>query len=93
MEKEGIRYKPIQGKVSCAHCGDICSEGNVVSGSISFCCSGCKMVYDLINNNNLCDYYSISDKPGVSQKSAVREGKFDFLEDSTIQQQLISFSN
>lgn len=58
-----------------------------------FCCSGCKMVYELLNQNELCTYYDLNENPGVAQKTAVREDKFEFLDDAAIVQQLISFTD
>jgi Cu+-exporting ATPase len=41
----------------------------------------------------LCDYYNLNDQPGANLKNPVRENKFLFLEDDTIQQKLISFTD
>lgn len=58
-----------------------------------FCCSGCKMVYELLNQNELCAYYDLNENPGVAQKTTIREDKFEFLDDAAIIQQLISFTD
>ena len=91
MKAEILENKKQKEDCTCTHCGEKCREGEIVSGNQSFCCTGCRTVYDIINSNNLCAYYSISDKPGVTQKFEVKEGKFDFLDNSQIQQQLITF--
>lgn len=49
------------------------------------------MVYEILNDSGLCDYYTISKNPGNSRKIAVRKDKFSFLNDEKIQQSLISF--
>jgi len=51
------------------------------------------MVYQIINQNNLCDYYTLNENPGLNQRIFVRKDKFNFLDDKTIQQQLIGFQN
>lgn len=51
------------------------------------------MVYELLNQNELCTYYDLNENPGVAQKTAVREDKFEFLDDAAIVQQLISFTD
>ena len=51
------------------------------------------MVYQVINQNGLCNYYDLNDNPGINQRIVVRRDKFAFLEDSKIQQQLISFKD
>jgi len=49
------------------------------------------MVYEILQQHALCDYYSFNENPGTSQRVAVRKEKFAFLEDVQVQQQLISF--
>jgi P-type Cu+ transporter len=91
MEAEKSKFTYLKEESSCTHCGEKCRSGEIVSGEHSFCCSGCRTVYDIINQNNLCAYYSISDKPGVTQKDEFKKGKFDFLENQQVQAKLISF--
>lgn len=80
-------------KLSCFHCGDDCGNHPVKAHEKNFCCQGCRMVYEILNQNDLCDYYAISQNPGIAQKHAVREGKFVFLDDEKIAQSLISFKD
>ena len=51
------------------------------------------MVFQILNQNELCDYYNLNEKPGISQRVRVRKDKFAFLDDEKIQVQLISFRN
>lgn len=83
----------IDRELSCYHCGEDCSQGTVVSGDKHFCCEGCKMVFQLLNRQGLCDYYLLNRQPGISQKAGIRKDKFAFLDDSGIQKELISFAN
>src|SRR5690242_12906970 len=78
---------------ACYHCGDECLTSKIALSDKVFCCSGCKMVYELLNQNELCTYYDLNENPGVAQKTAVREDKFEFLDDAAIAQQLISFTD
>ena len=93
MAPEASSFKFVREEVYCAHCGEKCKEEKIESGQQTFCCTGCRSVYDLINKNNLCEYYSLTEKPGISQKEGIREGKFDFLDDKGVQQKLIVFQN
>ncbi|THU30799.1 HAD family hydrolase [Niastella caeni] len=77
----------------CFHCGEACTIATITAENKHFCCEGCKMVYQLLNKHGLCDYYSLNENPGLTQRIPVRKDKFAFLEDAAIQQQLISFSN
>ncbi|MFI5130950.1 MAG: heavy metal translocating P-type ATPase [Chitinophagales bacterium] len=80
-------------KLQCFHCGEDCISGKINLEEKIFCCEGCKMVYQIINQNNLCDYYSLNDKPGINQRIAAKKDKFAFLDDKNIQAKLINFYN
>ena len=83
----------IEKKISCYHCGEICVTNKIRSEDKIFCCEGCKIVYQILNQYDLCEYYNLNDKPGINQKISVRKDKFAFLDDSVIQSKLISFRN
>lgn len=51
------------------------------------------MVYGILNDSGLCDYYELSNNPGNNQKIKVREGKFAFLDDDTIASPLITYQD
>jgi Cu+-exporting ATPase len=82
-----------QQKTACYHCGEDCVNDKIFFDDKQFCCDGCKMVYQLLNQNGLCNYYDLNNNPGISQRISVRKDKFAFLDDEKIRQQLISFSN
>jgi P-type Cu+ transporter len=78
-------------KTTCYHCGEDCDD-DIILGNKPFCCEGCKMVYEIINHNGLCNYYNIENNPGITQKIKVREGKFAFLDNAEIELKLLQFS-
>ena len=80
-------------KKQCYHCGELCPNDKIIVQEKKFCCEGCKMVFQILNQNELCDYYNLNEKPGISQRVRVRKDKFAFLDDEKIQVQLISFRN
>ena len=80
-------------RVQCYHCGEDCLSDKIRFDEKLFCCEGCKMVFQLINQNDLCDYYDLNKNPGINQRITVRKDKFAFLEDAKIQHQLISFKD
>ncbi|MFM2358120.1 MAG: hypothetical protein RLY16_112, partial [Bacteroidota bacterium] len=57
----------------------------------AFCCQGCKQVYLLLNNNNLCSYYDLDKNPGVKAKGKFNDGRFAYLEDEATAQKLHQF--
>ncbi len=83
----------VQNTIQCFHCGEDCGNHPIHAYEKDFCCDGCKMVYGILNQNGMCDYYTINSMPGTNQKSRARENKFSFLDDEKIQNGLISFKN
>jgi P-type Cu+ transporter len=77
----------------CYHCGEDCVDSTIYFDKKEFCCEGCKTVYDLLSENNLCEYYDLNSKPGTSLKTGARQNKFDYLDDPQVQQQIIRFSD
>ncbi len=78
--------------ILCDHCGDMCSGNGITLEEKVFCCEGCKSVYLILNEYNLCTYYSLNDRPGKSQKNNIRRDKYAFLDDPEIAQKLIQFT-
>lgn len=77
----------------CYHCGDDCEHLSISIEEKYFCCEGCKLVYEILNEKNLCDYYSLNEKPGIKQSGIFAKNKFEFLEDEKLQSQLIDFKD
>jgi len=82
-----------QKKTSCYHCGEDCTDEKISSSTKTFCCEGCKMVFEILNKNDLCEYYDLDKNPGLSQKIKVRAGKFAILDNPEICNKLIHFSD
>jgi Cu+-exporting ATPase len=80
-------------RIVCYHCGDECSDSPIVLEDKHFCCHGCKTVYEILQDNNLCSYYDLNQHAGVSLKAANFHGKFDYLADEKIQAQLLDFQS
>ncbi len=83
----------INSKITCYHCGETVGKSPVHAHEKDFCCEGCRMVYEILNDNGLCNYYDLEKHPGLSQKIKVRHNKFAFLDDLAIAQSLITFKN
>ncbi|WP_161887987.1 heavy metal translocating P-type ATPase [Pontibacter russatus] len=78
---------------NCYHCGDACVEELVFAHDKAFCCTGCKAVYELLEENNLCTYYNLEENPGITGKKQASESRFAYLDDTGVETQLISFRN
>lgn len=90
MPNPTVKHEPV---VICYHCGEDCTDQPIMAQDKAFCCDGCKMVFEILNQTGMCDYYELSNNPGTSQKIRVREDKFAFLDDTKIQASLLSFTN
>lgn len=82
----------IDKKILCYHCGEECSDESIKINDKIFCCNGCKTVYELLDSNNLCTYYSIDENPGISKKNNVKKN-YDFLDDLDLKERLIDFTD
>ena len=91
--KHLIMKENIVQQTTCFHCGEDCTQTVIEANNKAFCCAGCKMVYEILNQNGLCDYYEISKNPGASRRMPLRKEKFQFLDDEKIRQSLVSFTS
>ncbi len=78
--------------VECYHCGEICETTVIPFDNKPFCCEGCKTVYEILSSNNLCEYYSIDNNPGIKNDKGFEE-QFAYLENNDIQKQLLTFTD
>lgn len=78
---------------TCYHCGDEITGQALLLDDKSFCCDGCKMVYNILQENNLCNYYTIEQTPGNNLKNTIQESKYAFLDLPEIQEQVLDFSD
>ncbi|MBK7408464.1 MAG: heavy metal translocating P-type ATPase metal-binding domain-containing protein [Saprospirales bacterium] len=78
--------------VPCYHCGEPCEGSNIALEDKIFCCEGCKMVYEILNEHDLCRYYQIDDNAGISLKGRSQE-HYAYLDDPDIREKLIDYSN
>ncbi|KAF0151904.1 MAG: Cation transport ATPase [Ignavibacteria bacterium] len=92
MEQKELLERLVETKENCYHCGDECPDNSIRLIEKVFCCNGCKTVFELLDENNLCNYYSIDKNPGTTRKYHTKRN-YDFLDDADLRQKLIDFSN
>lgn len=79
---------------TCFHCGEACDGVPIVLDEQSFCCQGCRLVYEVLSENELCSYYEIASHPGESQRSKkLHSNRFDYLDDYETATRLVDFRN
>ncbi len=78
-------------ETTCYHCGDVCEETHWLDDK-PFCCYGCQTVFEILNANNLCEYYTIDNKPGIQQKS-VSEETYAYLNEKDVRKKILTFDS
>jgi Cu+-exporting ATPase len=77
----------------CYHCSEKYDEQVIYYDQKAFCCEGCKLVYELLSENNLCNYYNLEDKPGITRKDAHQQYRYSFLDDEDLKKSLINYTD
>ena len=78
-------------KHTCFHCGLDATASKIIFDDKAFCCNGCKTVYEIFSANDLTCYYDLQQAPGATPKDI--EGKYNFLENTKIIEQLLEFND
>ena len=73
---------------NCYHCGTACDNSILIEDK-SFCCDGCKLVFQLLDQNGMCQYYDLTQMPGMTAKGSFASEKYNYLDSQAIQEQLI----
>ncbi len=85
--------KLVETEAKCYHCGEVCVEELILVNEKQFCCEGCKLVYEILNENNLCTYYNFNETPGISPAKNGVDKQFAYLDDKNVKQKLLQFSD
>lgn len=80
-------------KVLCDHCGLECRDTDIHVDGKHFCCQGCKMVYELLNEHDLCTYYNLESHPGNTIDENPEDGRFEYLDHPDIINKLLEFDD
>lgn len=78
---------------NCYHCGEECREEEILHKEHTFCCEGCRTVFDLLDQNGLCNYYDMEGSPGAQMLRTEVGDRFAFLDLEDIREQLVDFSD
>ena len=87
-----MKEQAVEEKLVCYHCGTDCESDLIQEYDKDFCCLGCKTVYEILNENDLCSYYEFEKNPGI-QMNAKRTEKFAYLDNEAIQSKLFEFDD
>jgi len=78
--------------VHCYHCGETC-DTSIFTEEKYFCCDGCKFVYQLLQENGLCNYYDLSERPGIKVKGKFSSQRFAYLDNEEVRRKLLRFED
>ena len=79
-------------KTTCIHCGDECGPDHLMHEDKDFCCNGCKVVYTVLKDNGLGDYYAYGAAPGMNQRTGQNKD-YSFLDDGDVVTNLLEFAD
>ena len=82
-----------QATLVCFHCKEDCPDDRLQIEDKHFCCAGCQMVYEILNTHDLCQFYTLDEQPGLSQKESKDIRSFAWLDDPEVTQQLLQFTD
>lgn len=78
----------------CAHCGEPCPNLILGPDERVFCCQGCRSVYEILQQNDLCSYYEREGAIGVSMRTnRVTNDHFAVLDDPGTARHLLVFAS
>lgn len=75
----------------CFHCGQDVEKERILFDQKNFCCNGCKSVYEILNINNLSNFYELNKKAGIRPNDE-NSSQFDYLDAPDIFNKLTDFS-
>ena len=76
---------------NCFHCGQNIEKERISFDEKVFCCNGCKSVYEILNLNNLQDFYELNKRSGI-RPSDETNSQFDYLDTQEIFDKVTDFS-
>ncbi len=76
---------------NCFHCGQDIEKERILFDERIFCCNGCKSVYEILNTNNLANFYELNKRAGIRPGDA-NATQYDFLDTPEIFEKVTDFS-
>ena len=77
--------------LKCFHCGDDCPDAQIKLKDKYFCCQGCKTVYEILQSNNMENFYTLNENPGIQLKK--NKKNYTYLNNDEIVEKLLDFSD
>ncbi len=78
-------------KTTCFHCHDDIVDTTIHFNDKAFCCEGCKTVYQILDENNLCTFYALDENAGTTQKG--KTPQYAYLDDAETSAKIIDYQD
>ena len=93
MQPNHLLVKEVSDQITnktCYHCGQRCDDEVFHVDEKLFCCYGCKTVFEILDENNLCEYYNYEASPGTRfEKDA--DDAYVYLDDEAVRKKILLF--
>ena len=76
---------------NCYHCGQDIAKERISFDEKIFCCNGCKSVYEILNINDLGNFYELNKRSGIKPNED-NISQFDYLDTPEIFDKVTDFS-
>lgn len=76
---------------NCFHCGQEVYQERIVFDEKTFCCTGCKSVYEILNINKLDNFYKLNKNSGIRPNDG-GTSQFDYLDTPEVFEKVTDFS-
>ncbi|WP_313026950.1 heavy metal translocating P-type ATPase metal-binding domain-containing protein [Soonwooa sp.] len=74
----------------CFHCGQPIESERIEFDEKVFCCNGCQSVYEILNLNNLGNFYEFNKNSGI-RPSSDDQTQFDYLDTEDVFNKVVDF--
>jgi len=83
--------KEVLSEVACYHCGQPCNTVFYLDKK-PFCCFGCKTVYEILSERDLCTYYTIDTTPGSTQRN-LNLTNYSYLDKEDVYKEIVEYDS
>ena len=88
-----MQHTELISAVKCFHCGDDCTNSVITLADKTFCCDGCKTVFQILDEHNMCSYYQFDERAGNTVNNGIARKRFEYLQDLDVEHKLVDFKN
>ncbi len=79
--------------VACSHCGLDCGDAAILRADRNFCCQGCLLVFELLHENGLEQFYQLGKAAGFQPARPTEDTEFAYLDEPLVRGPLVQFSD